>query len=171
MRASAGSAGPAFEVLPRRFPCTNRPERSPASGVGLSVIGKSVRRSSHPRSHTPLLIPRAREARSGTPIELQPLEAPLIAGWRVLFASPEYAASATGLPARNSATIKLTRYPSGGSGSFGKSGTKARSHQACRAAGRVTRVIRLPISARKSDGFCWHGYPSGHRISHSSRYP
>jgi hypothetical protein len=41
---------------------------------------------------------RAREARSGTPIELQPQEAPLIAGREVLFSSPEYAPSTVRFP-------------------------------------------------------------------------
>ena len=42
---------------------------------------------------------RAREARRGTPIELQPQEGPLIAGWEVLFAFTEYAPPTLRFPA------------------------------------------------------------------------
>ena len=56
----------------------------------VSVIGKTSRRSSRPRSRIACRMARAREARPETPIGLQPLEAPLIAGWEVLFSSTEY---------------------------------------------------------------------------------
>jgi hypothetical protein len=74
----------------------------------LAVIGKTSRLPYRPRSRSASAVRHAREARSGTPIELQPQEVPLIAGRGVLFASPEYAPPAARFPARNSATIKLT---------------------------------------------------------------
>jgi hypothetical protein len=63
----------------------------------LSIIDKTSRRSSHPRSHIASVIPsagsggaaRAHEARPGTPKESLPLEGPLIAGWNALFACDE----------------------------------------------------------------------------------
>ena len=56
-------------------------------GRAAEVIGRSFRRSSRPRIRTPLPVSRAREARSGTPEELQLPEAPRPAGWEILFAS------------------------------------------------------------------------------------
>ena len=73
----------------------------------MSIIGKTSRLPSSPRSRIGLSIrsarsdgvSRASEARPGTPIELQPQEGPLIAGWEVLFAFTEYAPPTLRFPA------------------------------------------------------------------------
>jgi hypothetical protein len=82
--------------------------------AGRQLCGRSEAAFRHWFGRLAKAVRATREARPGTPIELQPPEGPPIAGLKVLFAFPEYAPRVGRFPARKSATIKLTHYRGAG---------------------------------------------------------
>ena len=100
--AGGGAFVPGFRRLTRRDADYVQADSGRAGRLGcLSVIDKTFRLPSSPRSRIALSIrsarsggvSRARQACLGTPIEPQPQEGPLIAGWEVLFAFPRICAA------------------------------------------------------------------------------